>query len=144
VSTRSRTIRAAAVIGAGAVALTLTACTSSSTSSPATSAAASSAAASSAATASAPQAFEAVDCETLGLDPFFTEVADCGYVTVPENRTGGSDRTIKLAVLRIKAIGDNPGLPVVRGSGGPGGPGMTATQAVVMLHQPLLQNHDFV
>lgn len=89
-------------------------------------------------------AFETVGCETLGLEPFFADVADCGYVTVPENRTSGSDRTIKLAVLRVKAIGDNPGLPVVRGSGGPGGPGMTATQAAVLIHEPLLQNHDFV
>jgi pimeloyl-ACP methyl ester carboxylesterase len=92
-----------------------------------------------------PVAFETVGCETLGLDPFFAEVADCGYVTVPENRTSGSDRTIKLAVLRVKAIGDNPGLPVVRGSGGPGGPGFgVATQANVLKHEPLLQNHDFV
>jgi pimeloyl-ACP methyl ester carboxylesterase len=90
-------------------------------------------------------AFETVGCETLGLDPFFADVADCGYVTVPENRTSGSDRTTKLAVLRVKAIGDNPGLPVVRGSGGPGGPGFgTATQANVLKHEPLLQNHDFV
>lgn len=143
-STRPRTTRTAAVIGAVAVAVTLAACTSSSTSSPATSAAASSAAASSAATANAAQAFEAVDCATIGLDPAFAEVADCGYVTVPENRTSGSDRTIKLAVLRIKAMGDNPGLPVVRGSGGPGGPGMTATPAAVGLQQALVQNHDFV
>lgn len=89
-------------------------------------------------------AFETVGCETLGLDPFFADVADCGYVTVPENRTSGSDRTTKLAVLRVKAIGDNPGLPVVRGSGGPGGPGIAATQAAVLMHEPLLQNHDFV
>jgi len=94
--------------------------------------------------ASAATAFETVGCETLGLDPFFAEVADCGHVTVPENRTSGSDRTIKLAVLRVNAIGDNPGLPVVRGSGGPGGPGIAATQASVLLHEPLLQNHDFV
>ena len=143
-STRPRTTRTAAVVGAVALAVTLAACTSSSTSSPASSAAASSAAASSAATATAAQAFEAVDCETLDLDPMFAEIADCGYVTVPESRSSGSDRTIKLAVLRIKAIGDNPGLPVVRGSGGPGGPGMTATPNALALHAPLLQNHDFV
>ncbi len=148
-STRSRTTRTAAAMGAVALALTLAACTSSSTSSPATSAAASSAVASSAAasagaTATAAQALETVACETLGLDPMFAEIADCGYVTVPENRTSGSDRTIKLAVLRVKAIGDNPGLPVLRGSGGPGGPGVTATPAVLGLHEPLLQNHDFV
>jgi pimeloyl-ACP methyl ester carboxylesterase len=93
----------------------------------------------------APQAFEAVDCETLGLEPFIAEVADCGYVTVPESRTSGSERTIKLGVVRVKAIGDNPGLPVMRGSGGPGGPGLSnATQANLLRHQPLLENHDFV
>jgi pimeloyl-ACP methyl ester carboxylesterase len=75
----------------------------------------------------------------------FTEIADCGYVTVPESRTSGSDRTIKLAVVRVKAIGENPGLPIVRGSGGPGQPGLlTAVPANVLAHQPILQNHDFV
>ncbi len=136
---RRTTFLGAAVLASAA--LVVSACTSQSAE-PAAST--ESQAAQPAASASAAQAFETVDCETLGLDPFFAEVADCGYVTVPENRTSGSDRTIKLAVLRIKAIGDNPGLPVVRGSGGPGGPGMTATQQAVMLHEPLLQNHDFV
>lgn len=44
----------------------------------------------------------------------------------------------------MKAIGDNPGLPVVRGSGGPGGPGIAATHAAVLMHEPLLRNHDLV
>jgi pimeloyl-ACP methyl ester carboxylesterase len=140
-------VRSAAIAVIGAAAVVLVACSSgSSTSSETTAAAPSVAASASSAVPStnASPAFETVGCETLGLDPFFAEVADCGYVTVPENRTSGSDRTIKLAVLRVKAMGDNPGLPVVRGSGGPGGPGMTATQAAVLLHEPLLQNHDFV
>jgi pimeloyl-ACP methyl ester carboxylesterase len=133
---------AIAVIAAAAV--VLVACSTESSTSSETTAAASSVAASAPST-SAPRAFESVSCETLGLDPFFAQVADCGYVTVPENRTSGSDRTLKLAVLRVKAIGDNPGLPVVHGSGGPGAPGFgVATQTNVLAHQPLLQNHDFV
>jgi pimeloyl-ACP methyl ester carboxylesterase len=143
---------AIAVIGVAAVALV--ACTSGSSSSSESSASSSAPAASSAAatstgpassSSSAVPALEKVGCETFGLEPFFAEVADCGYVTVPENRTSGSDRTIKLGVVRVKAIGDNPGLPVMRGSGGPGGPGLSnATQANVLKHQPVLQNHDFV
>lgn len=142
--------RMTAVAVIGAAAAVLVACSSGSSSSSETTAAGSasavpSSAASASASAVASPAFETVGCETLGLDPFFAQVADCGYVTVPENRTSGSDRTVKLAVLRVKAIGDNPGLPVVRGSGGPGGPGFgAATQANVLAHQPLLQNHDFV
>ena len=82
-----------------ASAVVLSACTSQSAEPAASSASqAASEAAQPAATASAAQAFEAVECETLGLDPMFAEIADCGYVTVPENRTSGSDRTIKLAV----------------------------------------------
>jgi pimeloyl-ACP methyl ester carboxylesterase len=132
----------AAITGlVASTAVVLSACTTQSAE-PAESAA--SEATQAAASSAVAPAFEAVGCETLGLDPFFSEVADCGYVTVPENRTSGSDRTIKLAVLRVKAIGENPGLPVVRGSGGPGGPGLATNQAALMLHQPLLQNHDFV
>ena len=143
-SPRSRTARTRVVAITGLVAsaaVVLSACTTQSAE-PAESSA--SEATQAAASSAGPQAFEAVGCETLGLDPFFSEVADCGYVTVPESRTSGSDRTIKLAVVRVKAIGENPGLPVVRGSGGPGGPGLATNQAALMLHQPLLQNHDFV
>ena len=112
---RTRMTAVAVIAAAAAV---LVACSSGSSSSSETTAAGSaSAVPSSAASASAvaSPAFETVGCETLGLDPFFAQVADCGYVTVPENRTSGSDRTIKLAVLQVKAIGDNPGLPVMRG-----------------------------
>ena len=29
--------------------------------------------------------------------------ADCGYVTVPENRIANNDKTIKLAVVRVRS-----------------------------------------
>jgi pimeloyl-ACP methyl ester carboxylesterase len=144
---RSR-MTALAVIGVAAVALA--ACSSGTSTSTETTAAAATASAAPSksagpASSSAAPAFEKVGCETFGLEPFIAEIADCGYVTVPENRTSGSDRTIKLGVVRVKAIGENPGLPVMRGSGGPGGPGLgNATQANLLKHQPLLQNHDFV
>ncbi len=144
-SPRSRTSRTRLATMTGLVAsaaVVLSACTGQSAE-PAESS--TSAAPQPAVSSAAPQAFEAVDCETLGLEPFIAEVADCGYVTVPESRTSGSERTIKLGVVRVKAIGDNPGLPVMRGSGGPGGPGLSnATQANLLRHQPLLENHDFV
>ena len=142
--------RLAAIAVIGTAAVVLVACSSGTSTSTETTAAASPSSATPSTSAASPTtsasgALESVSCETLGLDPMFTQVADCGYVTVPENRTSGSDRTIKLAVARVKAIGDNPGLPVVRGSGGPGQPGfLTAVPTNVLAHQPLLQNHDFV
>lgn len=89
-SPRSRTSRTRLATMTGLVAsaaVVLSACTGQSAE-PAESS--TSAAPQPAVSSAAPQAFEAVDCETLGLEPFIAEVADCGYVTVPESRTSGS------------------------------------------------------
>src|SRR5512147_1132617 len=69
-------------------------------------------------------AWEPVDCATLNVAPTLAAVAQCGYVTVPENRAAGTDATIKLAVVRVPSTGQNPGAPMFVGTGGPGGDGL--------------------
>ena len=130
-------------------ALVLAACTSGSagpdTSSSAPSAAASAASSGSAAAAAFGEAWESVACDALGLEPEFNDAADCGYVTVPENRAVGSDTTIKLAVARVRALGSPVGLPIVFGEGGPGSTGfLSANVANIPTRAPILQNHDYV
>jgi len=46
---------------------------------------------------------------------------DCGYMIVPEDRTVQNDKTIKVAVMRLKAP-KSTGDPIVFLQGGPGGP----------------------
>jgi pimeloyl-ACP methyl ester carboxylesterase len=90
-------------------------------------------------------AWDSVTCDSLGLDPAFSDAADCGYVTVPENRAAGSDKTIKLAVARVRALGKEAGLPIVFGEGGPGGNGfLNATLSGIAARAAILQNHDYV
>lgn len=51
----------------------------------------------------------------------------CGYVLVPEDRTNPDSRLIKLSVLQIISSADNPERrAVVRLTGGPGGPSLSA------------------
>jgi pimeloyl-ACP methyl ester carboxylesterase len=132
-----------------ASALLVSACTSgsSSSTSASSSAAASSSAVASEAAASPSfgEAWESVSCDALGLDPAFTEIADCGYVTVPENRASGSDATIRLAVARVRALGPDAGLPIVFGEGGPGANGfLNVTVPALSKRAAILQNHDYV
>lgn len=132
-----------------AAALGLTACTSASDTSapPSSSIAPSASASASGATAASPfgEAWESVACDALGLVPEFNDAADCGYVTVPENRAAGSDTTIKLAVARVRALGPDAGLPIVFGEGGPGGNGfLNANLNGIASRAAILQNHDYV
>jgi pimeloyl-ACP methyl ester carboxylesterase len=91
------------------------------------------------------EAWESATCDALGLDPAFNDAADCGYVTVPENRASGSDKTIKLAVARVRALGAPVGLPIVFGEGGPGSTGfLSANVGNIPTRAPILQNHDYV
>jgi pimeloyl-ACP methyl ester carboxylesterase len=128
-------------------ALALTACTSGTATSSTTPTAASSAAAASgsAAAGSFGQGWESVSCDALGLDPAFNDAADCGYLTVPESRASGSDKTIKLAVARVRALGTPVGLPIVFGEGGPGATGfLSASPDGIVRRAPILKNHDYV
>ena len=95
------------------------------------------------------EAWESVACDTFNIGPEVAAVADCGYVTVPENRATGSDQQIKLAVVRVKSSSENPGAPLVLGTGGPGGPGLGNVQGAagpgfLTTYGPILKDRDFV
>ncbi len=94
-------------------------------------------------------AWESVACDVLGVGPEVAAVADCGYVTVPENRAAGTEDTIRLAVVRVKSVSDTPGAPLLLGTGGPGGPGLQDVQgaqgpAFLAANGPILEDRDFV
>jgi uncharacterized membrane protein YdfJ with MMPL/SSD domain/pimeloyl-ACP methyl ester carboxylesterase len=65
--------------------------------------------------------------------------ADCGTLVVPENRAKPGSRLIALPVTRIKARSAQPGAPVFRLQGGPGGTNMKFSQA-----SRLAGHHDVV
>lgn len=90
--------------------------------------------------------WEPVSCETLEIADTVAAVADCGYVTVSENRAAGSDDTIKLGVVRVKSTSDTPGTPMFVGTGGPGGPGFVFLGGGVgiSLDAPILEDRDMV
>ena len=93
--------------------------------------------------------WESVACDTFGVDPLLTGLADCGYVTVPENRAAGTDTTIQLGVVRLRSISEEPGSPLFLATGGPGGPGMTEAttgRAPAFLGEkgPILEDRDWV
>ncbi len=69
-------------------------------------------------------AWESVSCDTFDVNEKAAATADCGYVTVPENRAAGTADTIQLAVVRLRSASAEPGEPVVIGTGGPGGSGL--------------------
>ena len=55
----------------------------------------------------------------------------CGYVLVPEDRTKPDSRLIKLSILKIKSTSENPEQrAVMRLTGGPGGPSLSAGRIV--------------
>ncbi len=59
----------------------------------------------------------------IDLGPDF----ECGYLTVPENRSNRDGRTIRIAVARVQATDPNPKPdPIVYLAGGPGGTGLAS------------------
>jgi pimeloyl-ACP methyl ester carboxylesterase len=65
--------------------------------------------------------------------------ADCGILTVPENRAKAGSRLIALPVIRIRARSAHPGAPVFRLEGGPGISNMHFKMA-----SRIAGNHDVV
>ncbi len=92
------------------------------------------------------EAWESVACDTFGVAPEVAAVADCGYLTVPENRAAGSNKTIQLAVVRVRSTSATPGSPVVLGTGGPGGYGLQDASDAGFLtsHAGILADRDWV
>lgn len=65
---------------------------------------------------------------SIDLGPEF----DCGYLTVPENRSDPQTKSIRLAVARVKATDPNPEPdPLIYLAGGPGGTGLAGAVARV-------------
>ena len=65
--------------------------------------------------------------------------AECGYLTVSENRNDPHARLIKLTVTKIKATGEASGAAIFYLEGGPGMSNMHAKPSLL-----LLENHDLV
>jgi len=66
-------------------------------------------------------AWQPASCSTFKLIPLVAAISDCGYVTVPEHHSQPNGRTIQLAVVRTRSIGDNPAPdPLFMEQGGPG------------------------
>ncbi len=96
------------------------------------------------------KAWQSVSCDTFDIAKDIAAIADCGYVTVPENRAKGGAKTIQLAVVRVKSPNPAPGAPVFLGTGGPGSDGLTQAQAAVAslqwpkTHADVLADRDWV
>ncbi|HAE58621.1 MAG TPA: hypothetical protein DCG54_03700 [Anaerolineae bacterium] len=70
---------------------------------------------------------------------------NCGYLTVPEDRTGDPSRTIKLAVAVYRTRSENPAEPVVFLQGGPGAEAVNlSANAYHVLVSPFLSKRDFI
>ena len=100
------------------------------------------------------KAWQSVPCESINIAKSIGAVADCGYVTVPEKRGESGvalgDKTIQLAVARVKSASQHPGAPVFLGTGGPGGYGFTFVQSALeggswlQDHAGILADRDYV
>ena len=91
------------------------------------------------------EAWTPAGCADLGILTDFDQIADCGYVTVPENRAAGTADTIQLGVVRIRATSGTSLSPIVKGVGGPGADGLAgATPAWVAANAAILKDHDWV
>lgn len=94
-------------------------------------------------------AWEPADCSAFKLAPLVAAMSDCGYVTVPERHSQPDGRTIQVAVVRTRSIGENPAPdPLFMENGGPGSPTIH-TFAVDVLPNvavlpALLQERDLV
>lgn len=70
---------------------------------------------------------------------------NCGYLTVPEDRTGDPERTIKLAVAVYRTRSEDPAEPVVFLQGGPGAGAVNlSANAYHVLVSPFLAKRDFI
>lgn len=87
-----------------------------------------------------------VDCDTFNVAAEIIPNADCGYVRVPESRAAGTDRTIELAVVRLRSGVENAPPPVFLATGGPGSNGLFRTSNIqfVAPFGPILAGRDWV
>lgn len=86
--------------------------------------------------------FEKVDCP---FDLFTNTDVDCGYLIVPEDRTGDASHTIRLAVSIYHSKSKNPSEPVLFLQGGPGAEAVQlSADAYEYLVAPFLSKRDFI
>ncbi|MGA7607977.1 MAG: alpha/beta fold hydrolase, partial [Anaerolineales bacterium] len=79
--------------------------------------------------------------------PFTAPVANinCGYLIVPEDRTGDASHTIKLAVAVYHSQSPNPAEPVLFLQGGPGAEAVKlSAEDYHIIVAPFLSKHDFI
>jgi pimeloyl-ACP methyl ester carboxylesterase len=81
----------------------------------------------------APPVFASASCPRLALKLVpVLRTARCGYLTVPENRSTDTGRTIRLAVAIVPARSSTPAPdPIVHLTGGPGGIALVEAQELV-------------
>ncbi len=69
----------------------------------------------------------------------------CGYLSVPEDRTGDPERRIRLVVAVYSSHSDTPADPVIFLQGGPGAGALElSASAYGVLVEPFLDKHDFI
>jgi len=86
--------------------------------------------------------YEAADCR---FDVPKGAHVSCGFLIVPEDRSGDPTHTIRLAVAVYHSTSSNPAAPVLFLQGGPGGAALEpASQAYPILVQPFLSQRDFI
>jgi len=87
--------------------------------------------------------FEAADCWFEVPDG---QTAECGYVSVPEDRDMATGKTLKLAVARFKSARSTPEPdPIVYLEGGPGGSALrSGIEQFNQVYAPLLENRDLI
>lgn len=87
--------------------------------------------------------FESAEC--LFYEPYDAEV-DCGYLTVPEDRTDPDAGTIQIHVAIFRSNNPNPlPDPIVYLEGGPGGSALEYIDyAYEFLIDPFVENRDFI
>jgi|GEM_PF-470767 len=70
---------------------------------------------------------------------------ECGYLTVPEDRSQPTGRTIQLAVAIVRAPGPNPAPdPLVYLAGGPGSPAVVNAGVFANSWRAFIGNRDFI
>ncbi len=89
--------------------------------------------------------FESAECMYDPLIPGMRdETVECGYLTVPENRSNENDRTIRLAVAILKSRSENPQPdPLFVAQGGPGGSTID-TYATLLVDHAIRNERDIV
>lgn len=94
-------------------------------------------------------AWQRVDCKTFDVPESVAALADCGYVTAPEEHATSNGRTIQLAVVRLRSTGKHPAAdPLFVEQGGPGDSTIGVIVNVLFPHLPglrtVLETRDLV